>query len=165
MGSGSNGNNADRARGAGGEADLGKRDGGADDNGRAGTRDFDALGIGARHNSRGINDDCRVNRGDRGRGSSDSDISGHGGTSGDLRVAGCPRSADTLEENDSLGDDLVGLTVGVNALEDVLDEDRVGAVAPGVRVVRAADAEQEGVQASRDNVGARKSLDGRVGGR
>lgn len=48
--------------------------------------------------------------------------------------------------------------MGVDAVEDVLDEDLIGAVAGRVRVVGAANAEQEGVQALGNNIGARKSL-------
>lgn len=50
--------------------------------------------------------------------------------------------------------------MGVQAVVDVLDEESIGAVAPRISVVRAADLEEEGVQARGDNLRARESLDG-----
>lgn len=71
--------------------------------------------------------------------------------------------ADTLEELGGLGDDVVAGTVGVDAVENVLDEGRVGAVAGGVGVVLAAGREQPGAQALRDDIRARKGLNGASG--
>lgn len=94
------------------------------------------------------------------RSTSDSDDLGDGlGTGGNDRVLGDVASADTLEEGDSLGDDVVALTVGVNAVEDVLDEVLVWAEARGILVVRALGLEvHEGVETSGNNRRARRSL-------
>ena len=116
------------------------------DRGGAGGRDGLAVGVGAGHNGGDINADGGVD-GARGDGHGGGHVAGDGGTGGDARVLGNVGSAETLDVDDSLGDDLVGLTVSEDAVEDARDEDFVGAVARRVGVVRAANLEQEGVQA------------------
>lgn len=94
------------------------------------------------------------------RSTSDSDDLSDGlGTGGNDGVLRDVASADTLEEGDSLRDNVVALTVGVNAVEDVLDEVLVWAEARGVLVVRALGLEiHEGVETSGNNRRARGSL-------
>lgn len=150
--------NVDLIVGSGGEADLGHGQGGAENGGSARTRDCRASFIGARDDSGDIKGDRGDDR-DSGCGGRH-DVCRDGGIGGDTGVASHVGSAYALEENDSLRDDLVGLTVCVDAVENVLDKNGVGAEAGGIRVVRTANAEEEGVQARRDNAGAGQGLDG-----
>ena len=138
----------------GGEANLWHRQGGADDDRGAGARDDHTGIVRAGDNRGGIDSDGRVDGDDGGRGSSDVG----GNTSRDAGVAGNEGRADALEVDDGLGHDGLCLAVCVDALQHVLEEEGVGAVAWGIRVVPAADAEEEGVQASRDNTRAGKRL-------
>ena len=104
-------NDANTAAGGSGEANLGHSEGGADNNGGAGAGDGLASRVGARNNSGLLDSDGRVD-GAGHRGGSDSDVSSHSlSTSGNGRVARDVRSADTLEEDDGLRDDGVGLTI------------------------------------------------------
>ena len=144
--------------GACGEVDLGHGHAGVDDNGGAGARDHLTGVIGAGHDGGGLDNDGGVDRGD-GRRGSDSDVGGHGGVGGDAGILVNPLSADALEVGNGLGDDLVGLAVGIEAVEDVLNKGGIRAVARGIRVVAAANVEHEGVQAGRDDARAGKSLD------
>lgn len=153
------GNDVDAAGGAGGEVDLRHGHAGVDDDGAARVGDLLAGLVGARNNGGDVDDDGGIDGGDGGRGS-DGDVGGNGGVGGDAGVGVHPLAADTLEVGDGLGDDGVGLTVGVEAVVDVLDELGVRAVARGVGVVGAANEEHEGVQAGRDDVGAGEGLDG-----
>jgi hypothetical protein len=98
-------------------------------------------------------------RGDGGS-ASDSEVVGDGVDAGDDgRVLRDVRSAEALEERNSLGNNVIGLTVGVQAGEGLLDELLVGAEAGGVGVVLAGLNEVEPrVQALGDNLGARELL-------
>lgn len=141
------------------EADVGNLGSLLDDGGGAGARDGDAVSDAGDLGGDG-DGDGGVPGGDGGLGGLGDD-GGDGVDAGDDgRVLGDVTTADTLEENDSLGDDGLGLTVGVDAGEDVLHEGGVGAEAGGVGVVGAADAEEPGVEARGDNVGAGEGLDG-----
>lgn len=149
---------------SGGRLDGGGRDGnlrdgdlGGDGLGGGRLGDGDTVGD-ARLGDGGLDDNGGVrDRGDGG-GASDSDARGDGvDVSDDTRVLRDERSADALEELDGLGDDVVGLTVGVEAGVGLLDELLVGAEARDVEVVLALlDNVEPGVQALGDNVGARK---------
>lgn len=81
-------------------------------------------------------------------------------TSNDDRVGSSVVTAETLEVLDGLRDGLVIITVGVEALVDVGDEGRVGAVARGVRVVNTADDVVPGGDTGGDNAGVRQGLGG-----
>lgn len=104
--------------------------------------------------------------GDRGNGggTSDSEVVGDGvDASDDAGVLRDVRSADTLEEGNGLGDNVIGLTIGVQAGEGLLDELLVGAEAGNVKVVLAlSDNVEPGVQALGDNLRARKLLLGLI---
>lgn len=164
LGSLSGRRNGELLAASGGRLDRGGRDG----NLRDGDLSGDGLGGGrlgdgdtvrdARLGDGGLDDNGGVrDRGDGG-GASDSDARGDGvNVSDDAGVLRDERSADALEELDGLGDDVVGLTVGVEAGVGLLDELLVGAEARDVKVVLALlDNVEPGVQALGDNVGARK---------
>ncbi|KAI9163473.1 Acyl-CoA ligase AFT1-1 [Paramyrothecium foliicola] len=145
--------------GNGGQSDLGNGDlsGDGDDGAAAGDGGSlgDArLGDGLDDNDGGVGD-VR----DGGSASDGDDLGDLVGAGGDAGVLGDEGSADTLEEGDGLGNDVVVVTVGVKALEDLVDELLLGAVALGVGVVLALlNDVKEGVQALGDNLGARKRL-------
>lgn len=147
------------AVGSGAEDDTGDGQAGADGHSAAGAGDSLTSLVGARNNNGGGNLDGGDSSRRGSRGSSEDGGDGIS-ASGNTGVAGHERSADTLEVADSLRDDLVGLTVGVQAGEDVLDEAGVRAVAGRISVVLAANAEHPGVQARGNDVRARESLDG-----
>lgn len=157
LGDGDDGNRA----GLGREVNLGERHGCEDGLCGAGAGDDLAGIVGAGYDGGGVDGDGGVD-GTHGGGSRRKE----GGNSGDdTRIAGSKRSADTLEENDGLGDDGHSLTVGEDALHDILHEDRVGAEALVVRVVLALDVEEEGVQALGHHIRAGKRVDRRLGWR
>ena len=147
-----------------GEADLRHRQSRADNDSGAGVGDDLASIISARHNRRGIDSDSGENGYNRRRSSSDRDVLGDVATSGNSRVLGHVRSTDALEEDNGLRDNGITLTVSINALEHVLDEDGIGAIAVRLGIILAANGEQEGVEASGHNRRARESLDGAVAG-
>jgi hypothetical protein len=101
------------------------------------------------------NDDSGVVSGGDDGGASDGDVlSDRVGTSGDDGVLLGVRSADTLEEGNGLGNGVVVLSVGVQALEDVVNEVLGGTVAGSVGVVLAViNKVEEGVQAAGYNIG------------
>jgi len=124
-----------------------------------------ALGNGDTVRDAGLSDnggdvDGGVRDGGDGGSASDSEVVGNGVDAGDDgRVLRDVRSADALEERNSLGNNVIGLTVGVQAGEGLLDELLVGAEAGGVGVVLAGLNEVEPrVQALGDNLGARELL-------
>jgi hypothetical protein len=147
----------------GSEADLRDGDGCLDNLGGAGSWDDGTRSL-AGDDSSGGEDHGRVLRGGHGWRRSSGDDGRDGlGAGDDGRVLRCVRCADALEEDNGLRDDLVRLAMGVDAAEDVLDKDGIGAVAGSIGVVRAREAEEPGVQAAGDDTGARESLD-RAGG-
>lgn len=103
---------------------------GADDGG-GGAGDGGAVGVGARDHGRGGHDNGSSADG-RDGGGSGGDVRGAGGARGDSWVVAGVVAAETLEVLDSIGDVLVRLSVGVQAVVDVLDKGGRRAVAAGV---------------------------------
>lgn len=148
----------------GGEANLGDGHLRADGDGAAG-RLASTAGAGNNRRRHDLNGGVDGGGDSSGGGSEDG---GDGGRVGDdAGVLAGVAGADTLEVGDGLGNLLVRLAVGVQAVENVVDERLVRAVAVGVGVVRAADGAEPGVQARRHDTGAGQSLNGgsRRGGR
>jgi hypothetical protein len=145
--------------GRSGHGDLRNRDLGLDDSDGAAALDGGAIGD-AGNGDGGINNDGGVDGGGDDGSAGDSDARGDRlTTSDDGRVLRDLRSADTLESLDSLGNDVVGLTVGVDALVDLVDQIGVLAVALLVKAVLAlAEDGNPGVQAARDNLGAVRAI-------
>lgn len=118
------------------QADLGNGGGDGGHDSRAGGGDGRAGLVGAGHDGGCGHDNSRSrNRGDRG---CRSEVRGDGGAGGDGRVALGVGAAQALEVLDGLGDGLVRVAVGVQAVVDVGDKGFVRAVAGRVRVVDAA---------------------------
>ena len=154
-GSGSGRSDVD-LRGVSSEANLGNGDlGGDSSDGGTGASSSDT-----RLSDSGSNDDGGVlGRGDDGS-TGDGDDSGDGLSAGsNAGVLVDVGSADTLEEGDGLSDDVVALTVGVQALEDGFDVVLIRAVASSVSVVLAlVNHVEEGVETAGNDTGARNSL-------
>lgn len=139
--------------------DLRNSDLGRDDLGGAALRDCGAISD-ARLGDSGLDDDSGVGNGGDNWGASDGEVVSDGVDVGDnTGVLVDVRSADALEERDGLGDDVISLTIGIQALVGLLNELLVGAEASDIEVVLALlDNVEPGVQALGDNFGARKGL-------
>jgi hypothetical protein len=148
-----------RDRSSGRDRDLRDRDLRGDCAGSAAGGDGDTVGD-ARLSDSGGDDNSGVgHRGDS-RGTSDSDDVGDGlNASDNAGVLRDVRGADALDESKTLRDDIVRVSVGIDASIDLVEELLVGAEAGNVQVVLALlDNVEEGVQARGDNRGARQRL-------
>jgi hypothetical protein len=149
---GRGGHNANLARVAGLEADLGHRHGLGIDRGGRGSLDGGAVRAAGDNIGDGCDDggvDSSRRRGRRG-----DDLGDGLGTCNDGGILGRVRGADALEEENGLANDDISLAVGVDAGEDVLHECHVGTVATSVGVVEAGDGEHPGVQARGNDIRA-----------